>query len=291
MRHTILRSATLSMSVALSLLTSSSCLQRGDDPAPGDTTTQAQPLTAAEICDGSDDIRIASFYKGGGQVEPGREHLSMDGFHYFYLDGHCRYWVLPVGENALLATHTGTLSDAEVEALGEELELHLWEQYATATVEPHQLVDAGASSLHLGDVTLSCPTNCTRSSYEAQVKAIQSTLHEEMTSLHAKGTPLDGPVRVMAVRQDLNGQAYQWPIASWDLSMSVEDVIVPLEETSSQPPFELTGDDALKIRELRAQTRQGDYQPDWNQTHIAIQDQQGSIIQVFVRDALPFHYP
>lgn len=280
----------LTLGACLLTLLGSGCVEQDSDPDTS-TTTQAQPLTAAEICDGSDDIRIANAYKGGGPVEPGREHLSADGFHYFYLDGHCRYWVLPAGENALLATHTGELSDVEVEALGQKLELHLWEQYATATVTPHQIADAGASSLHFGDVAISCPTNCDRSNYEAQVKAIQNTLHEEMKSLHTQGTPLDGPVRVMGVRQELHDQTYMWPVATWDLSMSVNDVIVPLEETASHPPFELTGEDALKIRDLRTQTMQGDYQPEWQRTHITIQDQPDSIVNLFVRDVLPFQYP
>lgn len=284
-------SSLLLTSLGLSLLLSA-CVEQEDEQGTSDTTTQVQPLTAAEICDGSDDIRLANFYKGGGQVEPGSEHLNRDGFHYFYLDGHCRYWVLPAGDNDLLATHTGTLSEAEVEALGETLELHLWKQYATATVEPHQIADAGASSLHFGeDVTLSCPTNCARSSHEAEVKAIQSKLLDELGSLHQRGTPLDGPVRIMGVRHELHGQTYQWPVASWNLSMSVNDVIVPQEETYSHPAFDLTGDDAIKIRDLRTQTMQGDYQPAWKRTHIAIQDQPDSMVQLYVRDVLPFHYP
>lgn len=279
----------LTKATVASLLFFAGCGEQHDEP---DTTTQAQPLTAAEICDGSDDIRIANFYKGGGQVEAGSEHLSADGAHYFYLDGHCRYWVLPAESNSeLLPTHTGALSAPEVEALADRLKLHLWEQYATATVTPHQLSDAGVSTLHFGAIDLSCPTNCDRSSYDAQVKAIQKTLHDEIRALHAQGTPLDGPVRVMGVRYELHGEAYKWPMASWSLSMPVEDVLVPLEDTSSHPPFELNGEDAMKIRDLRSKTLRGDYQPDWQRTHIVVQNQQDSVVNLFVRDVLPFDYP
>lgn len=100
-------------------------------------------LTGADLCDGSDEVNVVvgSF---GGISDPPDPFLRAFGRSSLYVDGACNWYAMAYGQEAgpWAPVHTGTLDDADADALAADLQLGRWAALARG---PERTVPDGGS--------------------------------------------------------------------------------------------------------------------------------------------------
>jgi hypothetical protein len=186
---------------------STDALAGANSQAEDTSNESSQTGVERRICDGSDGIRFAMGYGGGGQAFPYTSVLSELGYDFLYVDGSCHYWVhqpLSVVDEYYLwrPYREGVLTPADEQRLHE---LVSYDGASTDTCAPRTGVfDAGAAFLWDGGELRSCADDV----YEAS-----GPLRAE---LFGAATAVTGPMRIQ-VGKDSYPEApvvYDWPLAT-----------------------------------------------------------------------------
>lgn len=279
----------------------------GEDPTqtpdPTDTTGETDPSTGetldpdststgeegwAEICDGSEDLRLAMVLTGGGQVD--NEIVREIGFAYLYVRGTCEYWVLPTLDGVLWPdTRTGVLTLESEEALSRALDYGDLADVA-GSWDSESLFDASTLLVSDGTHTMACYGGC-----DQGPEAAQDLWGEQgqIEALWEHSAPYLGPVRVSVVGwsdSTIDELGMPWPMANDPWSLAIDGDNDPEHQAGDSvlidDPLE-----AATLRDLRRRYREDDLlegTPNALQAYGHLTFEEGTdLFQLWIRDALP----
>jgi hypothetical protein len=199
------------------------------------------------LCDGSEEVRL-SIGTGGGFVAE-QELFTRETSPFLRVTGKCTFLVTPQEGRDWL---TGTLSAEQAEALTQTLRLSELDALRYQSPE-NGCPDGPTSTISTADGFVSCTCSCGESAPAAATVALK-----EMTTAYdltrAAGTPLRGPVEVIAVEReaDLAVQPSAWPFA-----FPITEIAISLQQLTSADfarARSLEGADAEQARALRNAT-------------------------------------
>jgi len=263
-------------------------------PACGESVTQSEgdetggEVIDRELCDGSQDLRLAWFRGGGGSVHTELEREV--GFYYLYVRGDCRYWALTFQkppEVAVFETRTGVL-DADAEAaLAELVRYGEWADLV-GYYDEEGAFDVTWTFVHDGTELIVCRGDCPtapESVIDIQLSA-NTTFHELWTA----GEPLadDAPMRIVAM--DLGPDYIPGgfdEVFEWTIDLDLATVAVSYEQLMMSGVSTLIDDPELAsaLREFRAAHPEPVSRFDNN---LIVETPSGAYYNVFMRDAVPF---
>jgi hypothetical protein len=245
----------------------------------------------AEICDGSEGLRLAMVLGGGGLVA--NEIEREIGFRYLYVLGTCEYFVLPNDDAGAPwpDARTGVMDVATEEQLSRALDYGHLADIAGAW-DTEGLSDGSTLSVSDGTLTVACYGGCESGPAGAQA------LWAEMgwiDALWAEGQAYEGPLRVSVIgwvdaTLDELPAAWPLPIDPWSIARNGDTDPAPeagetvLIDDASQ---------AATLRELRRQYRDDDLPDDVPNAltaygHLTFGDAGGQdLFQLWMRDSLP----
>ena len=238
------------------------------------------PSFDEKVCDGSQDLRLAARLVGGGPTYPGADLLHENGFLFLYVRGDCRAWVKE--SDSWAAARTLELGADRAARLFDALALPTW--HAWRGTYSGNAFDAADWVLATPATRIECRSGCLEPGVPASVARIAANLAEQIFVLADAGTPLDGGVRFLAIRDEpgrIPGPL-AWPLATPVLASVAHDM--------GEPPVPGRGiavsdeEDARALRELvsSSETVRRLY------GLLPVRDDAGAVYDLFVRDMLPF---
>lgn len=260
-----------------------------DEPGSSGTTGDPEPGWA-EICDGSEGLRLAMVLGGGGQVANELEREL--GFGYLYVLGTCEYLALPADAGMPWPDARRGILGAEAE---EQLSLALG-YGGLADVAGAWGSDGAADGTTLlvsdGVHAVACTAGCDDGPEAARVLWAELPW---IDALWAEGEPLDGPLRISVVgwaNASLDELGVPWPLEADPWSLAVDGDTEPPPQAGQSILVDDPQQVAL-LRELRRQYREGDLPEGLPNAleaygHLAFTDAGGQdLFQLWMRDALP----
>ena len=229
--------------------------------------------STAEICDGSDDIRLG-LWNDGGQVDVSSKFTNPFGFSFAFVDGHCRYYA---SVDTMTGIASGMLDATDAASLARDIG---YAQIAKFSQHYDQgCPDAGASRIGDGAHAFGCSCGCDDDAPTGLAEA-EAASHTWIERFAKQGKPLGGAVRVAAV----NGTVVSSPMPlAWPLDRAIADFVIP--GMTFTVDSGLVIDDAMDAAALRTlRSRMAAVMPGY--AKIAIMD--GALsYTLFVRDELP----
>lgn len=258
------------------------------DPDSTGTTTGDEGW--AEICDGSEGLRLAMVLGGGGLVA--NEIEREIGFYYLYVLGTCEYFVLPSEDGARWPdAHTGVLDPATEEQLSLAIDYGALADIA-GSWSTGDVADGSTLLVSDGTHTVACYAGCEDGPAGAQALWSQLTW---IDTLWSAGEPYAGPLRVSVigwVDATLDELPVPWPLATDPWSIALDGNMDPPPEPGQTVLIDDT-EDVATLREIRRQYREDDLPdgvPNALQAygHITFTNEGGQdLFQLWMRDSLP----
>lgn len=247
-------------------------------------------LDDVTLCDGSDDIRLAYRTSGGGNVAPGRKLMSDNGYSFLYLDGQCRYWAFPRGDDGTSDSVwsevvTGVLSAEQEEQLKEEISVVDWQRWDQETFREDSLSDGATALFWTPDAVFSCYGDCQNGARND----IRSNVRSWIEKLAEQGEPVDGEVRVLAVTmpESVVNQDRPHPVqpapAGLDLGAHAFD---EGEHYCVGDGVLVSGEAAEALRRYRREYTHGEHGDFWY-SYLPIEADDGKQYMVYMRDVMP----
>lgn len=246
------------------------------------------PADPRLLCDGSEGPRFQAQYGGSGQVLPGSQVLSENGHDFLVIDGQCHFWVQ---QEAFGDVRTGTLGDAEAARLVGDLRLEEWQGIAGRY--QNSLCDGPWGLYRFDSYRVSVLPTCNGADSTKRVEWVRQAVRSAIESLHAAGTPAEGPVRYVLVSDPgeefpPGSEAYRnaplWPLETAAASLAISPMAA--NEYSAGQSRLSSGMDATRLRAIAVSYRGGEI----GRTYygfIPIKDGEGRSYRFFVRDAIP----
>jgi hypothetical protein len=268
----------------------SGTLTDGSDTLDPDSTGTTGQDGWAEICDGSEDLRLAMVLGGGGQVA--NEIEREIGFYYLYVRGSCEYFALPADAGVPWPdARTGVIDPATEEqlsrALGYGALAELAGSWATEGVS-----DGSTLLVSDGAHTVACYAGCEDG--PDGVRALWAEMGW-IDELWAEGEPYQGPLRISVIGwadATLDELPAPWPLAVDPWSIAIDGDVDPAPQ-AGQTLLVDDPEQVATLRELRRQYRENDL-PDGVPNsltaygHLTFEDAGGQdLFQLWMRDALP----
>lgn len=240
---------------------------------------QESPYAPYALCDGSDDVRLAVVLYGGGDNEQTFEFTNPYGHDFLFVNGKCEYLI---GRSLMQPVMAGTLSAKQASEIEEDLALHhlpAWSSHDDYAC-PDAPVFYLRSATGYGECSCGCDGDAP-SGLESALNAASAWTEE----LIARGSPLDGPVEVIAISYD---HEVRGPYQEWTLDEPLESFALPEAELyvvdGTQPTVvTLTGEQATAARALRAILFE---ERGWA-APVPVQTDDNHSFEVFIRDQVP----
>ena len=181
-----------------------------DDGSGGD---DGVPLEPVDICDGSDDLRLAARFEDGGFFgSPATSIPGANGAAFLYIDGNCQAWVTGVRGLAM----TLTLTPEQADDLTVRLAVSAWQDLAGEWTG--DVFNQPALTLWQPSGKITCQRGCEGGDVPEPLSPVGDALLDEIDRLAADAELLEGPMRVMAIPGN-QGPRFDWsyepPIASF----------------------------------------------------------------------------
>lgn len=244
----------------------------------------------AEICDGSEGLRLAMVLGGGGIVA--NEIEREVGFSYLYVLGTCEYFALPAdGGEQWPDAHTGVLDPATEEQLSRAIDYGALADVA-GSWSSAGVSDGSTLLVSDGTHTVACYAGCEDGPEGAQA------LWSEMSwidMLWNASEPYAGSLRVSVIGwadATLDELPVPWPLASDPWSIARDGNVDPPPEAGEAVLID-DAEDVATLRELRRQYREDDLPdgvPNALQAygHLTFVNEGGQdLFQLWMRDSLP----
>src|SRR6185295_13049863 len=145
---------------------------------------------AAPICNGEPSVRLAFSMAGGGQVLPGSQVMSENGFQFLLVEGSCRAWFL---ETPSSDVRTAQLSAVDAQTLAADMHLADWDDLRGEYVR--NLCDAPSLLLRFGDARILINSACGGRDSAAAVTGLVDAARRSLSAAYATAAPVDGSVR------------------------------------------------------------------------------------------------
>lgn len=244
----------------------------------------------AQICDGSNELRLAMVLGGGGLVD--HEIEREIGFRYLYVLGTCEYFVLPSIDGVPWPdARTGVIDPATEEELSRALRYAGLADVA-GSWSTGGLSDGTTLLVSDGTHTVACYGGCEDG--PAGARALWSELGW-IDVLWAEGEGYAGPLRISVIGwadATLDEVGVQWPLPMDPWSIAIDGEIDPAPQAGET----LLVDDPEQVatlRELRRQYREDDLLEGIPNAlhaygHLTFTDEGGQdLFQLWMRDSLP----
>lgn len=262
----------------------------GSDTLDPDSSGTTGATGWAEICDGSEGLRLAMVLGGGGLVE--NEIEREIGFRYLYVLGTCEYFALPAeGGVRWPDAHTGVLDPATEEQLSLAIGYGALAENA-GSWGSGGVSDGSTLLVSDGTHTVACYAGCEDGPEEAQALWSQMSW---IDTLWSAGEPYTGPLRVSVIGwadATLDELPVSWPLATDPWSIALDGNEDPPPE-AGQTVLIADEADVATLRELRRQYREDDLPegvPNALEAygHLTFTNEGGQdFFQLWMRDALP----
>jgi hypothetical protein len=256
--------------------------------SPSTPSADNNSLPASDrICNGENALRFVYQAAGGGQVLPGSQVLSENGFLYLLVDGRCHYWAM---QDTWSGVREGQLSEADEASLSSDLRLsdlgELQGDY------DRDVCDGTGMWLRFAEQRVRVSTGCKVVDTSAPVWWMQGVAFQHLSALFSKGQPVGGEVRYVLVSADgaewsseVTTAAAEWPLpqspSTLAMSLAQADQYQPGSSRAIAPP------DADSLRNIRQRFVDTGKLP-LTGGFVPVKDTTGVIYQLFVRDTIPF---
>jgi hypothetical protein len=175
------------------------------------------------ICNGSDDVRLATRTQGG-LVSQEYFFTNPHGTSYLVVDGQCRFYAMSLTDGAI---RTGTLSEADAALLANDINfagLAAWNGMQSGLGS-----DCGTSDVLRPGAVVECICNCAADAPVGLRSAVRGAA-SWTARVAMQGAPFEGSVRAMA--QEIPGQPQRTPVA-WPLSQPMQEIVGLIEGGAS----------------------------------------------------------
>lgn len=259
-----------------------------DPDSSGGTTSGEEGF--AEICDGSEDLRLAMVLGGGGLVA--NEIEREIGFYYLYVLGTCEYFALPAdGGVTWPDARTGTLDPATEEQLSRALDYGRLADVA-GSWGTDGVSDGSTLLVSDGVSTMACYAGCEQGPEGAQ--ALWAELHW-VDTLWGQGTAVEGPLRISVIGwadATIDELGVPWPLDIDPWSIAIDGDVDPAPE-AGQTVLVDDPEHVAILRDLREQYRSGNLPKNAPNAleaygHLTFEAAGGQdLFQLWMRDSLP----
>jgi hypothetical protein len=246
-----------------------------------DTTPTPEDELRGQLCDGSQDLRLAWFLSNAGGVLRTPFQIEL-GFSYLYVRGDCQYWVKKSG----LVAHGGVLDATEEAALAELVYYEdwmgltqLWEDPGWDDV-PLMVVDDGH-----GEFSIGCLGECPVA--PQAVRDMRAAYRDELERMWDEGERSIGPMRVLAARLP-DGDPIPEPmfVVPWTVDLDLTSVAVDYLDMENVGMSALI-DDPATLAELREFSDEHvDALEQFSDFYVEVEP--GVIYELYLRDTVPF---
>lgn len=257
-------------------------------PAAGGCADRADGAeSSAPLCNGESSVRLAYNLAGGGQVLPGSQVMSENGFEFLLVEGSCRAWFLQKPSSDV---RTVQLSADAAQALAADMHVADWAGLRGDYVR--NLCDGPSVVLRFGTTRITIDSACRGSDPAAAVLGLQDAARSSLSATYATAAPVDGPVRFVLVAEQPD---VIWPTlvaaaaAPWPLAAAPETLALSFDEALRYQPGSsraLDPPDADRLRELRRTFFAGGG-GQLSGGFIPVVGTGGARYQLFVRDSIP----
>ena len=239
------------------------------------------------ICNGEPSVRLVFHLAGGGQVLPGSQVMSENGFQFLLVEGSCRAWFL---EDPASDVRTVQLSADAAQALAADLHLGDWGGLRGNYVR--NLCDGPSSLLRFGATRILITSACGGAGNAAAVTGLEAAARRSLSAAYATAEPVGGSVRFVLVAQPPD---VMWPplvaaaAAPWPLAVAPETLALSFDAAQDYQPgssHALAPPDAERLRELRRRFFAAGGGP-LSGGFIPVLGTAGARYQLFVRDTIP----
>ncbi len=257
----------------------------------GGTSSSSSGEPLRKICDGTSGIRLAYQQLPKGSLGMGQALLFQNG-RYLFVDGQCHYWVFGTKDLQPFwqETRSGTLTEAQEEALGAALDYPHWSS-ATAFQSGCDMPEEWLWGDGVFRVVAGACHSPSMGPYEellAEAKAARGWIDTLWTS----GAPVGGPVRLRVVRQPADVPNNR-PKVSWPLQIDIESVAIDLATdinlSLEDPGYLVDADPGISVlRSYREQLLAGSLSEFVGQELIISIEANGAVYNLFFRDTVPY---
>ena len=165
---------------------------------------------------------LDEFQEGGAQYTAAQTLLYENGSSYFYVNGKCEFVVS--GRRWLLQEdRSGVLSTAEAEQLSRDLFFGSWDEFSGGYTAEGVYDGDVIEFIYGNDKKIACQAGCVSSSTPSEVSKMFDAAIQWRMQLHEIGKPLDGGVRVSAMKLG-SGMLYGEAIVDWPLEWPLSSI-------------------------------------------------------------------
>jgi hypothetical protein len=223
------------------------------------------------------------------RASPAGQFPSRNGATYLRVDGNCDYWVLRGRDRA--AVHEGSLTTSDVEQLTQDVRWEAWPGWYSSLVKAN-VADATLQSFWDSAGTFGCLHQCLepfpeQAELAQELAPVVAQAETWLDTLYARGTPLEGPVRILGVDSHSEPQAWaEGTLISWQASFDLDSIVFEQETAPIGGVLVEDPDDAAWLRQLNIDA-EARYQAIGSfAAWIGVQDGD-RIIRLTISDALP----
>lgn len=271
-----LRHALVSLSVVVAW---SACSEKStnDSRADVDAEVHASGWSRAELCDGSERLRLSYMRLGGSLLQRGADVLQGPGLPYLMLDGRC---TLFVRSDTWSPVRSFTLDSADFQQLSVALRMKTWqsrERYYCLDIADGPTQTFSAPGVVWEVIPFHMPA-CSESESD-----LAGTVQAYIDSVSARGDVLNGAVRYSLVA--FTGRDFGTTFrgaAGWPLGLPADYVT-----TDALPDRLAAGADASTLRQLRDRYLSGEI-GSLDDSLIPIEQDDGQRYALRLRDVAPF---
>lgn len=239
------------------------------------------------ICTGDPSVRLVFQVSGGGQVLPGSQVLSENGFQFLLVEGSCRAWMLTDRGSEI---RTVQLAASDAELLARQLQVAEWGSLQGQYTR--DLCDGPGWLLRFDRTRIALGSSCGGRDDSARVRGLEVAARDALAARYAAGAAIDGAVRFVLVAEApdvvwpplVASAAAPWPLATAPDTLAIS--ILAAQDYQPGSSRSVTQPEADQLRALRRNfaARGG---PALSGGFIPVTGAGGSRYQLFVRDSIP----
>lgn len=255
------------------------------DDSGGTAAADIGPGGEGPICDGQPGVRLAVRIAGGGPIAPGTAMLADNGWQFLLVEGSCVAWILKSNNEPL---RTITLSREREQRLADSLKVSQWSRIQVMPFGG--CLDAPGISYRFGQSRIAGAVCGLRP--DDPLNEINEAFRTELTELSAAASTLSGDVRYLIIADSgFRGGDNRAPVP-WPLDLPIAPLALANGDRYSPGDSRLaTGTDASRLRAIRTTALNGSAGNGTVFDYTPVKAADGSLYQLYVRDAVPLESP
>jgi hypothetical protein len=217
--------------------------------------------------------------------------LLRNGASYLRIDGDCNYWALRGRDRAPI--RRGTLTDVQEQSLIADLRFYNWPGWYGSVIGTTTF-DAAAQVFVTPQGEFTCfdlcgtPESESDAALAAERRPVFLEAERVLDDLYQRGTPLDGPVRILGKTSTLAREYWDLrALSAWTGSIALANLV--FDDPLSIPPggVLVEGDDARYLRRLRQEADERYNAGLGTYSGLVGIDDGARIIELLIADVLP----